>query len=722
MPGHRRKEYCCDAHRQAALRLRKRQVQQQEQQGKSANVGYFLEKIHSPRLRGILEDILQSQGEVALLRLIVAITEEREQAQASDEAQQRMAYLEIQLSEYRKIVDLQDRDKICQQFMAIGQLLGYRRLDAFHIGEGEENWKDYRSWTDERTLAEIIIYARELLSEEAAVKERTESRSKVRQAERQLTVAQAEIQELRLQVQQLEAGQAEWMAWKEAEVRGCGDLTAMRGYLQKHLGQSIPLKRNGVTVKIVALGDDAIAVSEDHGMIRLNDEELQQGRVWVCKKTDTPIIATWQPIGQKHLEEERARYAALQDDLAQTNKKITSLERQVQRYERMKVLRSRESMLQELMVLGGRLKYASLTDLEIGEGIDQWLAYIRAGSSHDLAMAIAHGYYQADSLAMAAIEASDSKLQMQMRAAIKDLESDLARRDTRIASLEQPQLVDPASLSELPALLYRLQEQNVTIERLQRQIGELEGEGRSLTTAYHRLQESHGSTMYQMNILLARAQSEIGPLRRELDRYLPPPRAMLECTLRRWSTKVTLPYDELKADRIDQFLQEASERKLLHFIEWSQSCYFIGKRRRQRIAVIQEHISELEPYRGDPALTITGMDDQGYVIFANGDRRWQDTDSIERFWARIVGEKGQQTVGGNADVARLQQYLYDHPGASILIQQGNREYQIVVIADDGLGITHNQRLVRLYEDDIEQARQWIGNRDTESTSRLEHMV
>src|SRR5215469_14474767 len=86
LPGHRRKEYCSDAHRQAALRQRKKQGHELEQQRKSANVSYFLDKIHSPRLRDILEDILQDQGEVALLRLIVAITEEREQAQATDEA------------------------------------------------------------------------------------------------------------------------------------------------------------------------------------------------------------------------------------------------------------------------------------------------------------------------------------------------------------------------------------------------------------------------------------------------------------------------------------------------------------------------------------------------------------------------------------------------------------------------------------------------------------
>ena len=629
LPGHRRREYCCDAHRQAALRLRKRQGNAQEHQERSANVGYFLEKIHTPRLRSILEDILQSQGEVALLRLIVAIIEEREQAQASDEMQQRVAHLEIRLAEYRKTVDLQDRDKICQQFLAIGQLLGYRRLDAFHIGEGVERWKDYQSWTHELTLADVILYGQELADQEAAVKER----SKLCQTERQLAAAQAEIQALREQVQTLTAGQAE----------------------------------------------------------------------------------------QKDLEEEHAKYVALLADYMQLSKKMANLERQVRRFEQMGILRSRESMFQELMILGGRLKYAALVELGIAEGIDQWLAYIREAPDHELVMAIAHGYYQADSLAMAVIEASDAKLQLRRQDRIRELESDLARRDERIAELEQPQLLDLESMSELPALLYRLQEQNVALERLQNRIAELEDEARYRTTAYHRREESHGSTMYQMNILLARAQSEIQPLRRELDRYLPPPRAMLECALRRWSTRAKLPYDELKEDKIDTFLRVASERQLLQLIEWSEACYFIGKHRRRRIRIIQEHLHQQEPYAGDPALSLVDMDDQGHAIFANGDRRWQDTDSIERFWARIVLAKGQQTVGGNASVAMLQQYLYDHPGEFILVRQGNREYQIVVIDDDSLGITNKERLVRLYEDDIEQARRWI-NRDTESASRLEPVV
>ena len=435
-------------------------------------------------------------------------------------------------AEYRKIIDLDDRTKIAQQFMAVGEILGYRRLDKFGVGSGTENWKDYQSWTHELTLAEVILHGRELIDEEAEARERVESRSKLRQAE-------SEIQALRKQIGELSAGQAEWIAWKQAEVRGEGDLMAMRGYLQEHIEQSIPLKRNGVIVKIVALGDDAVAVSEDHGIIRLSDEELQQGRVWVCKKMGVPVIATWLPIGESRKEGQRR--------------------------------------------------------LQIEQELDA-------------------------------------------------------------------------------------------------------------------------------------AQAEIQSLQRELARHLPPPRALLECSLRRWCTKVKIPYQEetLTGAVLDAFICQASELQLLKFIDIAQRCYFIGKYRRRRIQIIQQHLKEsgeTQLYRGDSALVITGMDDQGRVLFANGDKRWLDTDAIERFWARIVGKEGQRTVGGNADVAVLQRYLCAHPGACIPIQQGKDSYRLMIIDDDALGITDSQRLVRLFEEDIEQAHRWVeSNRDTLFLSRLERTM
>jgi hypothetical protein len=99
-------------------------------------------------------------------------------------------------------------------------------------------------------------------------------------------------------IQELETERAEWVAWRDAEIIAHSALTAMRRYLQDHEQATIPIQRNGVTMGIYTLGPDGVAFSEDHGLVRLNDEELEAGRVWVCKQTGRPVIVTRQPIGK----------------------------------------------------------------------------------------------------------------------------------------------------------------------------------------------------------------------------------------------------------------------------------------------------------------------------------------------------------------------------------------------------------------------------------------
>jgi hypothetical protein len=333
-----------------------------------------------------------------------------------------------------------------------------------------------------------------------------------------------EVLALHQRLQVLEAERKEWLAWKEAEIVGSGALTAMRQYLQDHEQATIPIKRGGMTVRIWGIGEDAVAFSEKHGLIRLNDEELEQGRIWVCQKIGVPVIASRLPIGES---------------------------------------------------------------------------------------------------------------------------------------------------------------------------------------------SSAGQRRLQLERELETAQSEIRALHRELARYLPAPRELLEHTLRRWCalTHVFIQDKELAGEELDTFIQESNNQQLLKFIKLGEDCYFIGKRCRQRIALIQQHLQEVPLYQGNPALTLKDIDDQGYAIFANGDRTFLDTDAVNQFWARIVGERGQQHVGGNTTVAPLQQYLWKHPGASIPLQRflfGALEaHQLVLVADDALAITTQQRLIRLYDDDIEQARRWL---------------
>ncbi len=215
-------------------------------------------------------------------------------------------------------------------------------------------------------------------------------------------------------------------------------------------------------------------------------------------------------------QHETERSADLLADFMQAGKKIGSLERQIRKYERLDLINTRESMLQELMVLGGRLKYASLTNLGIEAGIDQWLNYARGVSDSDLAAAIAHGYYQADTLAMAAIEANDQNVGMQMRRRINELERAVSLRDARIAELEDGQGEDIDEAGELnreqiQALAYHAHSALLTIEQQVQHIAELERKHQDLITRIHRLEESHGTTMFAMNSLLAAAQTAHPP-------------------------------------------------------------------------------------------------------------------------------------------------------------------------------------------------------------------
>ena len=58
------------------------------------------------------------------------------------------------------------------------------------------------------------------------------------------------------------------------------------------------IRRDEVTIRVAALGNDGLAVNEDHGLVRLSDDELELGRVWVAKKCGIPIIVTRLPIGE----------------------------------------------------------------------------------------------------------------------------------------------------------------------------------------------------------------------------------------------------------------------------------------------------------------------------------------------------------------------------------------------------------------------------------------
>jgi hypothetical protein len=64
-------------------------------------------------------------------------------------------------------------------------------------------------------------------------------------------------------------------------------------------------------------------------------------------------------------------------------------------------------------------------------------------------------------------------------------------------------------------------------------------------------------------------------------------------------------------------------------------------------------------------------------------------------------------VGNNAAVVPCQQYLCDHAGKTIPLRRGKDEYQIVFVDDDAVAITTRQWVIRLNNDDLEQAQRWV---------------
>src|ERR1019366_6175273 len=269
------------------------------------------------------------------------------------------------------------------------------------------------------------------------------------------------------------------------------------------------------------------------------------------------------------LEEERAKYANLQERYKQATKKTGYLERELRRLERMQLTQTRESMLQELMLLGGRLKYASMTDLGIDQGIDQWLNYVRGASDEELAKAIAHGYYQANSLAMAAIEASDMQITVKMQQRLDTLERDVTLRDERIAELEYGQGQEAGNA------VFRQD-----LEHQAQRISELERELQEKVTKIHQMKESHGSTMYHMNLLLAQAQTA--------QHGVPVTEQQLEKDLD--AVRINAASEDLLKTAYGQALSmiKECEAEIAHLKKR------ISKQYEQRIVKQQAHIEELE--------------------------------------------------------------------------------------------------------------------------------
>ncbi len=287
--GHRRREYCNATCRQAAHRLRK----QREQGDQHAERNRIWTKYQSPRLCAVLERVRREEGEVALRRLIVAIDEELWYTQGHADS----GTHSTELAQEREQRLLQHIDVLEQELLRVQGV----------APPAEDTQGSERNATRKNLLARIqalevenaILQLYRPAHEEAAYVQLRKADVRIRDLEYCQREDELIIERQARRLEELEAERAGWITWKEAEIVLHTQLTAMRRYLQEHSDAAIPIVRNGVTLKIVALGNDSLAVSEDHGLVRLSDDELEQGRLWVAERSGVPVIATRVPIGAK---------------------------------------------------------------------------------------------------------------------------------------------------------------------------------------------------------------------------------------------------------------------------------------------------------------------------------------------------------------------------------------------------------------------------------------
>lgn len=287
--GHRRREYCNDTCRQAAHRLRK----QREQHEQHAEMNHTWTKYQSPRLCAVLEQVRRGQGEAALRRLIVAIDEELWYAQGRGDS-----------TAHSTKLGKEGEQRLLRHIDALEQEL--LRMQGV-TPEAEETQGSERNATRKDLLTRLralevenaILQLYRPANAEAAYVQLRKADVRIRDLEYCQREDELIIERQARRLEELEAERAGWIAWKEAEIVLHTQLTAMRRYLQEHSDAAIPIVRNGVTLKIVALGNDSLAVSEDHGLVRLSDDELEQGRLWVAERSGVPVIATRVPVGAK---------------------------------------------------------------------------------------------------------------------------------------------------------------------------------------------------------------------------------------------------------------------------------------------------------------------------------------------------------------------------------------------------------------------------------------
>ncbi len=172
--GHRKREYCDDACRQTAHRLRREEQRRQQYATQVQTWGNF-----QTETVALLVSLLYAGNEEFARRLAGIIVSEQGQEQQNIESCQekltqaahRIEKLERQvetqrqrIGQYHQRLYLSSLDAAEERLLALGAAVNYKRLLKYNeltvdIGTGAEAWRDFAKSADYDTLALAILQA-----------------------------------------------------------------------------------------------------------------------------------------------------------------------------------------------------------------------------------------------------------------------------------------------------------------------------------------------------------------------------------------------------------------------------------------------------------------------------------------------------------------------------------------------------------------------------------
>lgn len=187
--NHRPRQYCSDSCKQSDYRRRDKEKQFARRQAELREhwVDFLPETLEQ------LDLLLRERGLEAARHMAEVINRERGRQRNVEQRQNRESRLEQELVRYRQICDLSDRERLEQQFLDIGEQIGYRMLitadDVGVVGEGSEFCRAFAMEAGDDLLARTVVRARYYAENLVWVDAQTElkqAKRRIAELERQL--------------------------------------------------------------------------------------------------------------------------------------------------------------------------------------------------------------------------------------------------------------------------------------------------------------------------------------------------------------------------------------------------------------------------------------------------------------------------------------------------------------------------------------------------------